>query len=343
MAADSATSIPAEWADLLERRGHDVRVVAASGAGRRPDRFVRRLLTVLREHAPDVAHFHHTLPAAAAIAAMRAHPGLPALVTVHRAMTHMKLHARAAHLLGVLATGAVVANSDATLATVPGWVRRGRVARRIYNGVDLARLDAVRGPRAGGGRVRIVSVGRLIREKGFDLLLRAFADVRARSALPLSLEIIGGGEERAALAALAAELQLGDAVTLTGPLERDDVYRALWRADVFALCSRTEGFCNAAVEAMAAGLPVVVTPAGALPEVVGPCGWIAEAVTVTAVAAALRRATEASPEERQRVGAEAAARARREFSIERTLDAYEALYAELVAGKPASRARGGAQ
>ena len=99
----------------------------------------------------------------------------------------------------------------------------------------------------------IVAVGRLSYEKGFDLLIRAIADVaRWQEVL---LIILGDGPERAGLKALVSRLGLGANVDLVGYVE--DVLAYLQQADVFALSSRYEGLPTALIEAMFAGLLIV--------------------------------------------------------------------------------------
>ena len=126
----------------------------------------------------------------------------------------------------------------------------------IYNPTDLTRIRAmmtrpVEAPEGGF----IVAAGRLIRQKGFDILLRAFAgSERARG---LKLAILGDGPLREPLLAEAARLGVADRVILPGFQANPWAWFA--RSRLFVLSSRWEGFGNVVVEAMACGAPVLVT------------------------------------------------------------------------------------
>ena len=120
-----------------------------------------------------------------------------------------------------------------------------------------------------------LAVGRLIEQKDHATLLRAFALVR-RDVPDARLAILGAGPLEAATRALAAELGLGDAVTMPG---RTEIRDWLARADVFVHTSRWEGFGIVLLEAMLASLPVVATRVSAVPEIVvdGETGALVEA------------------------------------------------------------------
>lgn len=145
----------------------------------------------------------------------------------------------------------VVAQTQTALSFYPDRIRhRGRV---IPNPIPE---PPSRGP-AGGPQVtgpRIVALGRLHPQKGFDLLLRAFNEVLPRHP-DWSLEIWGEGPERSALEGLVHDLSLKSSVRLPGLTTAP--YDVLRSADLFVLSSRREGFPNALCEAMACGLPVV--------------------------------------------------------------------------------------
>lgn len=101
----------------------------------------------------------------------------------------------------------------------------------------------------------VLAAGRLHRQKGFDVLLEAFAIARAET--DCRLVIVGEGQERAALMATAERLGLAYDIDLPGFVENP--FALMARAGAFVLSSRWEGFPNALVEAMACGAPVIAT------------------------------------------------------------------------------------
>lgn len=100
----------------------------------------------------------------------------------------------------------------------------------------------------------VVAMGRLSREKGFDLLLEAFSRIASHHR-DWKLQILGDGSLKSELEEQAAKLGLRDRIEFTGLVA--DPFPVLLGADLFVLSSRYEGFGNALCEAMACGLPVI--------------------------------------------------------------------------------------
>jgi glycosyltransferase involved in cell wall biosynthesis len=135
----------------------------------------------------------------------------------------------------------------------------------------------------------ILGVGRLTRQKDFLTLVRAFAEVRRRR--PARLIILGEGEDRPALEALAAELGVRDDVALPGFRDNAPAYMA--RSALFVLSSAWEGLPTVLIEALAVGTPVVSTDCPSGPREIlqeGRLGALVPVGDATALAAAMERA-----------------------------------------------------
>lgn len=199
---------------------------------------------------------------------------------------------------------AVAVNSRTAMAQV---ARAGLVhASRLHLLSNVIDMETFGGPlpaavRANRGECTCICVTRLFPLKRVDVFLRALA--AARSADPrLRGVVVGFGPEAGRLQNLAAELGLlPDAVRFLGP--REDIADLLRQAAMFVFCSESEGTPNVILEAMAAGLPVVTTPAGDAPGVMeaAGAGHIVPFGDVNAVAAAMVRLA-ASPDLRCQFG-----------------------------------------
>lgn len=130
--------------------------------------------------------------------------------------------------------------------------------RRIPNGVETDRIMARASYVRGSGPTTITFVGRLHPQKGLDTLLRGFARLVGRDDVgPVRLDIVGDGPLRGELVELSRRLGVADEVRLPGA--SDDVVGLLASSDLFVLPSRAEGLSNALLEAMASGLPCIVS------------------------------------------------------------------------------------
>jgi N-acetylgalactosamine-N,N'-diacetylbacillosaminyl-diphospho-undecaprenol 4-alpha-N-acetylgalactosaminyltransferase len=125
----------------------------------------------------------------------------------------------------------------------------------IANPIDVEAITAKAAGHAGfmAGGDYVLAVGRLVKSKNFELLIRAYA----QAGLKEQLVILGEGGERPSLEALAREVGVADRVMLPGFMANP--YPLMRRAKLFVLSSNDEGFPNALVEAMALGTPVIAT------------------------------------------------------------------------------------
>lgn len=144
-------------------------------------------------------------------------------------------------------------------AMATGWaeriVRKDRI-RMIPNPVYVMPNSSVERFNGDPPGFTIVTMGRLVKQKGFDHLLEAFRLCSDRNP-EWSLEILGEGDERQSLETMRAELRLSDRVRFLGIVKEPST--VLRQADLFVMSSRFEGFPLALVEAMACGLPVIST------------------------------------------------------------------------------------
>ncbi len=195
--------------------------------------------------------------------------------------------------------------------------------RVVYNGVDTERFAPSAHAPSRDGVFTFATVGRLEPRKGFDVALRALAKVpEAR------LEIVGDGNERAALVALAGELGLDRRVTFHGYLA--DPRPVLAGAHAALASSRKEGLGIAFLEAMATGLPLVAVPHGGLVEIVKPgaTGLLAADATPEALASVMRELA-SDPDRARSLGAAARADVIERFSLAAMRAGYDAVYASL--------------
>ena len=213
-----------------------------------------------------------------------------------------------------------------------GWPHATQLVA-VPNGIDIGRFS----PRDESARERLVAslglpsrtrvvgtVGRLNRVKDHAGLLQAFAGVR--DDLPdAALVVVGDGELRAELAALAATPALAGRVHLLG--DRSDVADLLRAFDLFVMSSRSEGYSIALLEACASALPIVATDVGGNAEIVrtGENGLLPPPADPGALADALR-ALLSDPARARTMGQAGREWVRREGSLAAMAARYEALY-----------------
>jgi len=150
--------------------------------------------------------------------------------------------------------------------------------RVVHNGVDLSEFDSQAiSQRAPSGRIRLISVARLVPHKRVADGIKA-VDQLSRRGIDVEYRIVSDGPERARLEALRNELKLENRVHFLGFLPRSELIAELVASDVLVHPSEAEGFGIAVIEGMAAGLPVIVARSGGVQDIVehGSFGYLYE-------------------------------------------------------------------
>ena len=137
----------------------------------------------------------------------------------------------------------------------------------VYNGVDI-KVFYPSGNETERDTLNILCVGRLIERKGQAYLLRAFARLRSMLRQHTKLTLVGTGDEEASLKKLAKDLLVYEQVDFAGIVSNEKMPEVYRKADAFVLPSQNEGMSIALLEAMASGLPAIVTETGGTSELV---------------------------------------------------------------------------
>jgi glycosyltransferase involved in cell wall biosynthesis len=297
-------------------------------------RGVRR---TIEQHSSDVVHVqcvssngYYALRAARAL-------GLPLVVTMQGEMTMdaAQIYQRSATMRRTwrqLVTAADVVTGcsqqvidEGIAAYGDGLAHKTRVVR---NGVDLEAVRAAEPMQR--ERPYLFGIGRLVPQKGFDLLIAGFGRLAAEHP-DIDLVIAGEGTEQGALAAQIQHAGLDGRVELIGGKAAPEAFRLFRGATGFVLPSRHEPQGIVVIEAMAAGAPVVATRVGGVPETVrdGLNGLLTEP-DVDSMATALRALLDDPAAARHRA-AQASVDVE-SYDWRRITDQYEACYADALAG-----------
>lgn len=327
---------PEALAGALERDGIPLHSLGMR-AGVPDPRAVVRLAAIVRRFRPSVVH-SHMVHANLLARVTRLLAPVPALVSTAHSFNEgarwRELAYRFTDPLCDLTTN--VCHAAVERFVVVGAVPRDRIVC-VWNGIDLAAHDAqaaLGGERAALGRdgaFAWLAVGNLGEAKDYPTMLRALRSViDGGDDATLAIVGIGTGPQVRALERLLGDLCLGpDHVRYLGG--RSDVPALLRAADGYVMSSAWEGLSLALLEASAERLPIVATAVGGNPEALvdGVTGVLVPSREPGALAAAMRRVMRAAPEQRQAWGDAGRAHVEQHFDIDRIVDRWEDLYAEL--------------
>jgi glycogen(starch) synthase len=232
----------------------------------------KELLGLLRERQIDVLHVQCINASTAYAVYAKRTLGLPLVVSSQgeRTMDASGLFQNSHHSIAifheaVLAADVLTACSRNTMADIQMHVGvpPNHRCQVIYNGIRLSDLCGPQTP-ALHSRPFVLAIGRLVRQKGFDVLLHAWAQAQVRSC---DLVLAGEGPERSSLEQLAKELNLTN-VRFFGRADRPSVISLFQTCSFFVLPSRQEPLGIVNLEAMAAGKAVIASRTGGVVELV---------------------------------------------------------------------------
>lgn len=136
----------------------------------------------------------------------------------------------------------------------------------IPNGVETGRFKPI--DRPANPKVKLLFIGRLIYRKGLQRVVQALPQVRAKTNVPFEIEVVGTGDARPELDALAERLGVTGLIHYVGMVPYDQLEKSYQYADVFVLTSLSEGMPSVILEAMGCGLPIVASNVGGNNEIV---------------------------------------------------------------------------
>ena len=212
-------------------------------------------------------------------------------------------------------------------------------ARKVavyYSAIDCSKFFFTARQKPANGVINVVSVCRLVKKKGIDYAIKAFADV-VKQYPQIHYTIVGDGAERSYLELLIYQLNLQDNVTLYGWKNQNEIVSILNESHIFLLPSRRapdgneEGIANALKEAMAMGLISVATFHAGTPELIenGVSGFLVAEQTVAELASTIKYIIEHS-EIWESVGLAARKKVEDEFETRRSIEKLEEIFYDVL-------------
>ena len=290
-------------------------------------------LRLLKEFRPDISIAFFGVPSGPIAWTLRLFTKIPYIVSMRggdvpgfRPYDFGIYHKIVAPILRIVwkQAGALVANSKGLRQLALNFNPKADV-KIIPNGVDLDEYAPVQ---RNWSAPKLLSVGRVVYQKGFDLGMHALAECRA---LDWTWTIAGDGGDRPELEVLAQKLGIAERIRFAGWQEKDELRGLYQAANLFLFPSRDEGMPNAVLEAMASGLPVIATQIAGSEELVvhNETGLLVPTEDVQMLTNALKTLVPDAAA-RERMGAAARLKVEKEYSWTSVASQYIQLAEEIL-------------
>lgn len=294
--------------------------------------FLRALFSALKEQEYDIIHTHYSHVAVISLLLLLfRYPRLlrRTIYTVHTSYPNLKFRNRILTILTFIFYRHIVFCGYSSSSSFPKIYHKllGKRAHVIQNGVDTKKIDRIltQSHCQKSSEFSIIAVGRLIALKNNVTLLSAIEMIQDKT---IKLSIVGDGPERANLEDTVEELGIGNQVTFTGMIKRDEVYHHLCRSNLFISVSYIEGLPIATLEAMTARCLIILSDIGPHQEIVSEHEGVplVDPDDAEGLANKIKYLKNKTTSEQEAIGEKNRQIVLSQFSVERMLEEYLALY-----------------
>jgi len=289
---------------------------------------------LIRKISPHIIHLHHGVSAFQGAVLAKLAGVKYVFKTEHNDHKYYRWYQKILAVPVFMLANRIICNSKSTQLSYYSWEKwiANNKSIHVYNGInvkDIITVNTLENKKAlrhelniGFNEKLFVSVGRLIQQKNYERLVKAMINVCRKNSY-IKLIIVGGGNREEQLKKIIHDNQMEQNIFLTGMMQREKVYSFLNAADFFIIPSLWEGFCNALVEAMAAGKPFLSSDIQTLREVGGDAAiTFFKPDSVNSIEDAITKAASLTDKEKEFFGAAAKKRAHDNFTIEKTAERY---------------------
>lgn len=284
---------------------------------------------VIAAFDPDVTHLNIAMRSALGFMLQQRQKSRPTVLTLHDNLLFKHQQGLSSALLD--SVDAIAAISESVRLNALSW--RPEIATKLHKVLNALPMPEVL-PTLLPTEPCLLAFGRLVKDKGFDLAIEAFARV-ARQFPTATLTMAGEGSEFRNLQALAREAGLAERIHFPGWIDPEDIPALLNRHSLVLMPSRwQEPFGLVALQTAQMGRPIIASRTGGIPEIVvdGQTGILFENENLPALTEALRLLL-GNPTLGSRLGEQAYRHALNHFNFDRFIGAYENLYAKISAKK----------